>query len=260
MGKASSSKKVARAARAGRGASRRANRGSWVFPGLITVVVVLGVLLIVTSRDDRESDTEPPRLGDHIHAAYGIYLCDDFAPPLSDRHGDAKGIHTHADGLVHIHPISTSATGRRANLGVFADEIDLEVSATSLKLPDQDERENGDKCGNEDGRVQVVTWDSNADETPTVVPGDPRRLKFEEGMLVTVAFAPTGAEIPKPPSGPTVTAPSDVTGQTSIAVPPPAAPTETTAPTEPATDSTAPAPTASDGTAPVTAAPPTSAP
>lgn len=249
MGKASSSKKVARAARAGRGASRRGSRGSWVFPGMITVVVVLGVLLIVISRDDRESEAEPPRLGDHLHAAYGIYLCDDFAPPLADRHGDAKGIHTHSDGLVHVHPTSTSATGKRANLGVFADEIDLEISATSLKLPGQEKRENGDKCGDKEGRVQVVAWDSNADETPTVASGDPRKLKFEEGKLVTIAFAPRGAEIPKPPSAPTVTAPSDVTGQTSLPLPPTTAsadattPTESTAPTETAPATTAPPPT-----------------
>src|SRR5688572_29289108 len=102
MGKASSSKKVARAARA---AGRPGARKNYTWPAIIGAIVVLGMLLIVltVSEDDERGPDVPPRPNqDHWHAAYGVFICGSWVPPFQDQAGDREGIHTHRDGLMHI--------------------------------------------------------------------------------------------------------------------------------------------------------------
>ena len=81
MGKASSAKKVARAARAG-GTRRPGQRRNLGFPILIAAVVVIGVSLVVFARSNREATAAPRSQAneesDHWHAALGVYQCDHF--------------------------------------------------------------------------------------------------------------------------------------------------------------------------------------
>ena len=79
MGKASSSKKVQRAARAGGRVSSGQPR-SLLFPGILALIVVLGVSLVVYARDDRLDDDlgGVPQLGDHIHQAFGVNVCGEW--------------------------------------------------------------------------------------------------------------------------------------------------------------------------------------
>src|SRR4051794_4648834 len=111
MGKASSSKKQARAARTGRGRTKRAGaRGAWLLPGVMAGVVVLGTMGVVFSKGENSASAgERPRIaaagraGDHWHAAYAFYLCDKFTPPVSSQ-TDPVGIHTHGEGVIHSLP------------------------------------------------------------------------------------------------------------------------------------------------------------
>ncbi|MBW3615885.1 MAG: hypothetical protein KY439_11355 [Actinobacteria bacterium] len=80
MGRASSSKKVSRAASTGGGRTARGAK-PWLWYAVMGLVVALGVAGIVTSRQERRSELAsgesltPPAVGrDHWHAAYGIYL------------------------------------------------------------------------------------------------------------------------------------------------------------------------------------------
>src|SRR5688500_3616416 len=114
MGKASSSKKVARAARAG-STNKGPERRALGFPLAIVAVVLLGTGLVVFSRENRD-EAIPPTLNDHWHAAYGIWNCGEWEPVLVDAGQDLNGIHTHADGVIHIHPFSSASTGNRATL------------------------------------------------------------------------------------------------------------------------------------------------
>src|SRR2546422_10078371 len=100
MGKASSPKKVQRIARTGGG--RKAaprNGGSMLWPALVTSVVVAGIGLIAFARNQNvaRGAGPPPRLGDHVHDAYGIYDCNRFLPNLQDAKNDVLGIHTHGE-------------------------------------------------------------------------------------------------------------------------------------------------------------------
>ena len=114
MGKASSAKKVARAARAG--SSTKRERPKIGFPLAVFAIVVLGTSLVVFARTSREpaSAAAPSYLNsDHWHAAYGVYVCDTFLPSWVDAIEDRDGIHTHGDGIIHIHPFSSAASGDR---------------------------------------------------------------------------------------------------------------------------------------------------
>src|SRR6187397_724629 len=104
MGKASSAKKVARAARAGGRGSRGGRRRSLLFPASVTVVCILGVSLILYARTQDKAEALQPGITDHWHAAYGVDICGELQPPLSSGTADPNGIHTHDDGVMHIHP------------------------------------------------------------------------------------------------------------------------------------------------------------
>jgi hypothetical protein len=206
MGRASSSKKVQRAARA---AGRPGTGRNWLWPAAVVALVAVGVTLVVISRDTGEASAEAPTFGDHWHAAYGVYACDDFVAPLADQQGDANGIHTHEDGLIHIHPTSTQATGDNATLGVFDEETGLKLEDDRLEIPGGKTYVEGeDECDGKPGVVQVAVWDNPDDGEPEIVTEDMEDIKLGENQLLTIAFAPEGADLPKPPTSVRLTDPN----------------------------------------------------
>jgi hypothetical protein len=226
MGKASSAKKVARAARTGGGRTRRGTT-SWVWPALMALVVILGTAGIVYSRDQRQPDNSRPfaaapgRPADHWHAAIGFYICGEFAPNLPEG-TDPLGIHSHGDNIVHIHPFGNSSAGKRATLEIFFDTVGVDVSDDHIELPGQDTKRNGDRCESQAGTVQTKVWDTRSPDDPgRIVEGDPSDIRPQDNQLITIAFVPEGTDIPKPPSEPSLDALTDVT-------PPPTASTTTT--------------------------------
>ena len=180
-----------------------------MWPASIALVVLLGVGLIAVSAIGRQSGADvEPVLGDHWHAAYGVYACDEFLPPVNDAKPDESGIHSHGDGLIHLHPFSTRYTGGDANLGAFGETTALEVSDDAITTPSGETYENGVDCGGEPGQVQVRVWDGITDRDGRLLEADFADFAPQDGDLVTIAFAPEGAEIPQPPSA--GTQPTDV--------------------------------------------------
>lgn len=251
MGKASSSKKVARASRAG-GGGKVSQQRNLTFPITIAVVLVLGLSLVIfASRNNKATadDTAPVANVDHWHTAYGIYACDAFLDPLQVQ-TDPEGIHSHADGVIHIHPFLSSSAGKNATLQVFADATGLKLSDDSVEVPGVGTFKNGDDCNGKPATWQVAIWQTEDAATPTIVTQDFGSIHFDnDRMLMTLAFVPEGTEIPKPPSVGQLDQLTDVPtqpGATTTLPVEPGAPLETTA-----TGDTAPATTS----APTTAAP-----
>ncbi len=237
MAKSSTTRKVSKVARTGGGRTKR-GQTSWFFPTLLTTVVVLGTFLIIFSRNQRQPDTSPPRVGaDHWHSAIGFYVCGQFLPNIPDNGNDPVGIHTHGDGVIHTHPFSSRAAGRNAQLRHFFDALDLTVTENQLKLPGQDTRRNGDNCGDQDAEVQIKVWDSRSPGDPgRIIEGTPGNLRLGNNQLITVAFVPRGTEIPRPPSEAQLDSLTDVPGATTIPVPTTAAtPAEASTTTAPPT-------------------------
>lgn len=209
MGKASSAKKVARAARAG--GTTSGTRKNVAFPAAMVVLVLLGVGLVVFARNATTGGDGEPALGDHWHAAYGIYICDRWVTNLSDRGADSLGIHTHDDGVVHIHPFLSGAAGDKATLGKFFEQVGVEVTDSSIELPPGEPYE-GRKyvndettCGGEEARVVSAYWadslTAGESEPDDVRTGGISGENFEDNFgAYTIAFLPEDADIPPPPT------------------------------------------------------------
>ncbi|MGI9601461.1 MAG: hypothetical protein ACR2QE_06240 [Acidimicrobiales bacterium] len=203
MGKASSSKKVARAARAGQssGPSERRELG---FPIAIAAIVILGVLLVGWARTQRES--EAPTLRDHWHSAYGVFVCTDgeFLEPFTSEN-DPDGIHSHQDGLIHIHPFGSSVTGDEAQMDVFLEAMLVSLDDDQMILADGTVLSEADTvCDGEAAVWQVARWSSALDvsgDPDEIITEDLAAIRFDaDGEAFTIALVPLGADIPPPPT------------------------------------------------------------
>jgi len=134
----------------------------------------------------------------HWHAAYVVRACDEVLDPLSDVDNQV-GIHTHDDGVIHIHP-GPEATYTGATLGRFLEAAGARISTGRLELPGREPLVDGDMCSEGAGRVAVYRWDSFDAELPSeVIRQDPQTARFlTDGEMFTVSFAPEGAPIVKP--------------------------------------------------------------
>lgn len=210
MGKASSAKKVARAARAGGRVSRGQPR-SLLFPGVLSLVVILGLSLVVYARADRRDEDlgGTPQLGDHIHQALSVWVCgQEFLPDIPEFESTV-GIHTHGDGVVHIHPASQLGVGANATLERYLkdvrDEGDLDFSLSNTKLTYLDEtyEEGETECeGVDDPQLRMAYWPrvSDAESEPEITTGDFTDLRLtDNGGGLTIYFGDPDADIPKPP-------------------------------------------------------------
>lgn len=208
MGKASSAKKVARAARAGGRRSAGPRQRNLLFPGAVALIVILGVSLVTYAARDRKNDTQvaPVAFEDHWHSAFGIYVCDEFLPAIPEFESQ-DGIHTHSDGVIHIHPYTQNASGDNATLGVFLEGAGIELSNDELTVNDETYAEGDDTCGEGDNRQEgelvVAQWKDiqSTDDNPARITTDFDDIQFtEDGEGYVIAFVPDAedSDIPKP--------------------------------------------------------------
>lgn len=266
MGKASSAKKIKRVQQAGvsRAPGQRRNLG---YPALIVGILVVGLVLTFFARRENEASAAqaPVANRDHWHAAFGINVCGGWEPNLNDAGPDTKGIHTHSDGLIHIHPFGSGGAGSRAVFQVFADQTGIKLGNGEFTLPNGKTYANGDDCEVEGGKVEpgrvaLYAWPPQATEAtkPEIVTKDIGNVRFrKDGEIYVLAFLPKDAKVGFPPSLPELAAPNDLEApsqQGSVDFVDPNALTSTTAP---AGDAPADAP---QGDKPAADAPSTSAP
>ncbi|MFN0088759.1 MAG: hypothetical protein ACKVWR_00595 [Acidimicrobiales bacterium] len=215
MAKSSATKKAARLARSG-GRAGAVNRRSPSFPLAVLVICVLGVALVAYGAMERRNVVSAePALGQHWHSAYGIYACGDWVANLTDRHTDELGIHTHNDGLIHIHPFSGQVTGNDAKLGRFFEMTDVKMTDSALTLPDGVVYDESQPCPatsstpDASATLRVARFAPGATEPTQVYDSDFDDIRFEEdGEALTIAFVAPDAAIPPPPS--VGTQPTDV--------------------------------------------------
>ena len=115
MGKASSAKKVARAARTG-GKTQAPEQEPRV-PGGLVALVVLGVGLVVFARGTGPGDGDPRAGRPLARGLRRLRLRPLGGRPSPTAGRTPSGIHTHEDGIIHIHPFLSGAAGDSATLG-----------------------------------------------------------------------------------------------------------------------------------------------
>lgn len=175
-----------------------------VFAVLIVALLAFSILQIAggTSGDG------PTRVGDHWHAALGVDVCGSFldnAPPFEDRAGTETraGLHSHGDGLMHIHPFAEDESGDSATVGRYFEYGGGRLTGDRIVAWQDTDVANGDACP--DGTPGLVRWALNGVEQE----GDPARYAPQDGDVITIAFLPAGSPIPDPPSKATLPNPID---------------------------------------------------
>jgi hypothetical protein len=238
--------KLSRAQRRARLRAGGERRTSFVWMAATAAIVVIGGLLIVLTVSGRDESDAAPRIGDHWHAYFGINACGTWlgpAPEFENPVGSATlraGVHSHGDGLIHIHPYSSSESGPRATVGTFMRYGGWDLSETSVTGWDGVARRNGDSCPQGPGVVQWKVGRFGKPWPAKARTGNPASYRPRNGDIVAVYFLPEGAKLEKPPDAESALgAISDIGGQpvegptptTGGGVPVPASPPDAPDPT-----------------------------
>lgn len=203
MSRDATGRKVARAAATG--GRKRSARGQapvgWY--ASLGAVVVLGVAVVSYSRYElsHPASAVQPTVGQHWLAAVGFDVCGKMEPNLPSPPASARnGITTLGDGLIHINPTNSTNSGANATLGRFVSGYPgLVLTGSELQLPGHKARRNGTTCSGRPAKIVVDTWSSLVSTHATQV-ANPLGLRLRDGQLITVAFVPRGAAVPKPES------------------------------------------------------------
>lgn len=242
MAPSDAAKRAARLANRTNGQGKGKRSTAWLFPASIAVILLAGLLIIfVVARPTLEAssgNTERPIAQltlestgfDHWHAGFSINICGNELPPVSDVQQDLLGIHTHSDGLIHIHPFSLETAGKRATMEKFFDQVGIEVEGDAIRIPQT--VEGGDTfvsgestCAGEDAEWVLAHWHDAegaalADAPDELITEDFGSVHFDEDLAAyTLAFVPKDAvdEITAPSAAAQIT----ILGACDGANPPP---------------------------------------
>jgi hypothetical protein len=235
---------------------RRTKRrgGSMGWTVATAVVVIVGVVGIVLARGGSDSNAAPVVNKDHWHAYLGVNVCGTWLP-AAPAFESPLGIHSHGDGLMHIHPYSSAAAGKNATVGRFIEDNEgagWELDATSMKLWDGAQYENGYTCpsGEFEGKKADLVWATGKFGEPwsgKPRTGNPADFRPQNADIVAIAFLPKGQTVPEPPDAesalsniqdlggaPAASTSSTVAGSPSDATAPAGSESSSTVPTTPA--------------------------
>ena len=125
-----------------------------------------------------------PHGGDHWHAIYEIFVCGERQPNFPLWEG--IGVHTHGDGIIHMHPFAPSEEGAGARLVKFFEYGGGLLSQTEMRLPRSDRTlRNGEACPDgSEAVLQVYVNSQPLADWSTYIPQD--------GDRVQVVFGPEG--------------------------------------------------------------------
>ena len=158
--------------------------------GLVVAFVAIAVAALL--EDDRATAPSPgsggeetgaPRVGeDHWHAAYEYIVCGELQPPAPTWSG--SGVHTHGDGVIHIHPFRQSEEGAGARLARFFEYGGGVLDDDEVRMPGSSVTyRNGDECP--DGTIGVVQIFVNGEHMM-----DYERYIPQDGDRIEIVFGP----------------------------------------------------------------------
>jgi hypothetical protein len=207
----STGKWVTRAASTGGGKTYRGQMPVNWYASLF-IICVVGLFLIGLSRyqltHKTASSTGPPTTSQTWYAALGIDICGTIEPSLpASTNGTKTGFTANGNGVLTIHPNGAAESGANATLGKFVTGYKgLTLTTTTIQYPGKPLFTNGENCpaGTPDagkpGYVTVTAWPNYESKKGTEVSGNPQSLLFANSQMITMAFVPATANIPKPPA------------------------------------------------------------
>lgn len=156
----------------------------WV-PVVFIIVVVMGILgaLFVV-----RSATGAPRINDHWHATYSVFICGQRQPNFPTWEA-AEGVHTHGDGVIHIHPFSPAGEGSGARLVKWFEYGGGKLTQSEMRMPGKPNNEenvwkNGEECSDgSEGVLQVFVNGEKMDDWSRYIPHDGDRVRIVFGPI-----------------------------------------------------------------------------
>lgn len=191
MGRASTDKRIARAA--GAGGSRLAGRQIPLgFYSALFVIIIIGIIMVVFSRNQRlaASPASKPQVA---HLAYAFDVCGTMEPALAPNTKNSS-IKLTKTGLITV---TSSKPATLAQL--LSGYKTIKLTSSTLSYPGSPAYANGQKCGTQVSQVMIATWSSPSAKTPTLVKVNPNKVILRNNEMITVAFLPKGTQPPKPP-------------------------------------------------------------
>ncbi len=163
----------------------------WLLSRLLLVLLIALAAMVVARQfidggaDGGPSTASPtptvtrPSVNDHWHATYEVFVCGQRQPNFLFWPG---GVHTHNDGVIHIHPKNPSEESEGARLVKWFEYGSGKLTQTQLRMPgSREDFKNGDTC--DDGSAAVLQVSVNGvkmDDWSDYIPqdGDQVRIVF----------------------------------------------------------------------------------
>ena len=208
MARTSSAKKIARLAEKGKGKKVRFQGGS-VFPTIVLSVLILGAVLIAYARQSGTVVDASVTAEQKFATAFAFFNCDSLATDLeqpdaatlspTDKFA-AVTTETPAaiigDGVVGWLP-QALAGQRKAKLETIFGLYGMTVTDDSITLKDKKISETDTQCAGKDAKISVYVWESGSVESKLSIASF-GGVKIDDQMTVVLAFAPDGADVPRP--------------------------------------------------------------
>ena len=208
MARTSSAKKIARLAEKGKGKKVRFQGGS-VFPTIVLSVLILGAVLIAYARQSGTVVDASVTAEQKFATAFAFFNCDALATDLEQPDAAtlsptnkfaAVTTETPAaiigDGVVGWLP-QALAGQRKAKLETIFGLYGMTVTDDSITLKDKKISETDTQCAGKDAKISVYVWESGSVESKLSIASF-GGVKIDDQMTVVLAFAPDGADVPRP--------------------------------------------------------------
>ena len=159
----------------------------WLLSRLLLVLLIALAAMVVARQfiDGDASTVSPtptegrPRINDHWHATYEVFVCGQRQPNFPFWPG---GVHTHDDGIIHIHPSLPQEEGAGARLVKWFEYGGGKLTQTVIRMPGtREEYKNGDTCDDgSEAMLQVSVSGVKMDDWSDYIPqhGDDVRIEF----------------------------------------------------------------------------------
>lgn len=186
------------------------------FPAVVVLIILIGIGVVAIARTLRDAESRPG-LSDHWHSAYTVWDCTDgdggaHQPIFEGRLNpqgypyDPEGIHSHSDGIIHIHPFTANAAGEDAVMAKFFESMFVTMDENGITAGEFGVISAvGAVCDGQPAVMQIVRW-SNALTAVAAEPDERIYTDFEDvrfkkdGEAFTIALAPRDAVVPLPPT------------------------------------------------------------
>jgi plastocyanin len=130
-----------------------------IAPGAFAIALAA---LVMAFALDAIGDRDPtgPGIGDHWHAPYSILIGDELQPRIQEVITQ-QGVHTHGDGVIHLHPHVSVTEGGGAALEHFFGDQGGKLSNSEMQIPGRKETyKNGDEVNGKRAELRILRADS----------------------------------------------------------------------------------------------------